>query len=189
MLLTIGIAPLYVAYNFMFWESVEIIFPQQTWTLRSFRDAASQELMETPESILYFPWFLTDGITPSSLTTSCRLTLECCESKMLISKLTVDLCDFLIAEWETNSNQVQSISSHCPRVRSFSIFTPGYNHSKTSLPSHLNWLAATEVCLDQVRSGTAHHLMYQLCPGIQLIPTLTSKPCVCNAECKWQSQS
>lgn len=173
----------------MFWESVEIIFPQQMWNLISFRDAASQELMDTPEPILYFPWFLTDGITHFSLIISCWLTLECCESKMLIFKLTADLSDFLIAEWEINLNQVQSISSYCPRVRCFSIFTPGYNHSKTSLPSYLNCLAATEDCFDQVMSDTGRHLMYQLCPGIQLIPILITKPCVCNAECKQQYQS
>jgi len=44
------------------------------------------------------------------------------------------------------------------QVRCCLVFTPGYNHSKTSLPSHLNLLATAEDYLDQVRTDMALHV-------------------------------
>lgn len=58
------------------------------------------------------------------------LTLQCRESKKLISKVTADLCDFLLLNEKL---KVQSIPSHYSRVRCCSVFIPGYNHSKTRL--------------------------------------------------------
>lgn len=81
-----------------------------------------------------------------------------------------------------NQLKVQSISSHCHKIRCCSVFISGYNHSKISLLSHLNLLAAAEACLDQVRTDMAGHFMFQLCPGMQLISILPSKTCVCTAQ-------
>lgn len=138
-------------------------------------------LMEAPESILYFPWFLVHWTPRSSLIISYWLTLDCCQSKMLITELTMDLCDLLIAEWEANSKSNQYLV-YCSRVRCCFVFIAGYNHSKNSFPSSLNLLAATEAYLDRVRTDVAHHIMFQLCPGMKLISVFPWKIWVWTAE-------
>lgn len=85
----------YVAYDFLFQESVEIYFPSA--------DVSSENLQRCSQLRADRDSLISDWVIPSSLIISYWLTLECCENKMLISKLSVDLCNFLIAEWETNS--------------------------------------------------------------------------------------
>lgn len=134
--------------------------------------------MKTPESILYFPWFLSDWITHTSLI---LLTNPRVLWKQDVNFQTNWESMWLSYRWMRNQLKVQSISSHCPRLRCCFVFIPGYNHSKTSLPTI--WICSCFWSLFRPsRIDMACHFMFQLCPGMQLISTFPSETCVCTAE-------
>lgn len=184
MLFTTEIAPLYMAYNFLFGEPVEINFPlanvnSEKLQRRSQQRADGDSRVNTVHPLIS-DW-LNNPLFPllpwkqdADFQTNCGSTwLSYC--------------------WMRNQLKVQSISSQCPRVRCCSVFTPGYNHSKTNLPSHLNLLAATEACLDQVRTDMACHFVSALPSNAVNINIPIKNLCLhCGggpARSRWRSQS